>query len=107
MCPGYCCRMRLRFASLITCGLVGAALAQQAPGWSRGQQDLAVGYGECRKRATAALKAEGYRIDHDAGAFSVGIKDVHTAVISCVISDTRDWKQANQKYSCSLRFRCD
>lgn len=55
----------------------------QAPGWSRGQQELSITYDECRRRSPLALEAEGYRIDYDAGAFSVGVKGVHTAVISC------------------------
>jgi len=55
----------------------------QAPGWSRGQQLLAITYDECVRRAPAALQTEGYRIDYAAGAFAVGIKDVHTAVIMC------------------------
>jgi hypothetical protein len=59
-----------------------AALAQ-APGWSRGQQDLAITYDECMRRGPAALQAEGYRIDYNAGNFAVGIKNVHTAVIIC------------------------
>lgn len=55
----------------------------QAPGWSRGQQNLAITYDECMRRAPAALQAEGYRIDYNSGNFAVGIKDVHTAVIIC------------------------
>lgn len=55
----------------------------QAPGWSRGQQFLAINYDECMRRAPAALQSEGYRIDYNAGNFAVGIKGVHTAVIMC------------------------
>ena len=55
----------------------------QAPGWSRGQQNLAITYDECMRRAPAALHSEGYRIDYNAGNFAVGIKGVHTAVIMC------------------------
>lgn len=55
----------------------------QAPGWSHGQQNLAVTYDECVRRAPMALRAEGYRIDYAAGAFAVGIKNVHTAVVMC------------------------
>ena len=55
----------------------------QAPGWSRGQQLLSITYEECIRRAPQALQAEGYRIDHSAGNFSVGMKSVHTAVIIC------------------------
>jgi hypothetical protein len=55
----------------------------QAPGWSRGQQILAIGYEECVRRMPAALQGEGYRIDYNAGNFAVGIKGVHTAVIMC------------------------
>jgi len=69
--------------SIVTVAVAATASEAAAPGWSRGQQDLAVSYDECRARSTAALKAEGYKIDYDAGAFSVGIKDPHTAVISC------------------------
>jgi hypothetical protein len=55
----------------------------QAPGWSRGQQNLAITYDDCLRRAPEALQAESYRIDYDAGDFAVGIKGVHTAVIIC------------------------
>jgi hypothetical protein len=65
--------------------LFGAAVTTfaQAPGWSRGQQNLAITYDECVSRMPAALQAEGYRIDRAAGDFAVGIKDVHAAVIIC------------------------
>lgn len=59
-----------------------AALAQ-APGWSRGQQSLRITYEECVRRAPLALQAQGYRLDYAAGAFAVGLKDVHTAVVMC------------------------
>lgn len=72
---------------LLLCGLVLAASATlslaQAPGWSRGQQLLLINYDECVRRAPLALQAERYRIDYSAGAFSVGIREVHTAVIMC------------------------
>jgi len=56
----------------------------QAPGWSRGQQTLALSYNDCVGRMAAALQAEGYRRDDQPGGnFAVGIKDVHTAVIIC------------------------
>jgi len=55
----------------------------QAPGWSRGQQDLAISYDDCLRRASAALTAEGHRIDYAAGNFAVGITGVHTSVIIC------------------------
>lgn len=56
----------------------------QAPGWSRGQQNLAISYDECVRRMPAALQAEGYRRDDQPGGnFAVGIKNVHTAVIIC------------------------
>lgn len=56
----------------------------QAPGWSRGQQNLAITYDECMRRAPAALQTEGYRRDDQPGGdFAVGIKGVHTAVIIC------------------------
>jgi hypothetical protein len=56
----------------------------QAPGWSRGQQNLAITYDECVRRAPAALQAEGYRRDDSPGGnFAAGIKGVHTAVIIC------------------------
>jgi hypothetical protein len=64
--------------------LVGAPVAlAQAPGWSRGQQNLAITQDECMRRAPAALLAQGYRIDYNAGNFAVGIKSIHTAVIIC------------------------
>src|SRR5713226_6904250 len=56
----------------------------QAPGWSRGQQNLAIGYDECVRRMPAALQAEGYRRDDQPGGnAAVGIKNVHMAVIIC------------------------
>jgi hypothetical protein len=71
-------------ASLATafCMVAPPSLAQ-APAWSRGQQLLSITYEDCVRRATLALQAEGYRIDHAAGNFSVGMKEVHTAVIIC------------------------
>lgn len=60
-----------------------SSLRAQAPGWSRGQQLLAITYDEGIRRAATALQAEGYRLDYSAGAFSVGIKGIHTAVIMC------------------------
>lgn len=55
-----------------------------APGWSRGQQNLAIGYDVCVRRMSAALSAEGYRRDDQPGGnFAAGIKDPHTAVIIC------------------------
>jgi hypothetical protein len=75
--------MRILLVAVVIVVAVGTSYAQLAPGWSRGQQDLKVEYEECRRRAPAALQAEGFRIDHDAGAFTVGIKAAHTAVVSC------------------------
>jgi hypothetical protein len=66
----------------ILCGAAATATAGP-PGWSRGQQELSISYEECLVRAPAALKAEGFKIDHEAGDFVVGLKDVHTAVIIC------------------------
>lgn len=63
--------------------LPASSLQAQAPGWSRGQQLLAITYDEGIRRAATALQTEGYRLDYSAGAFSVGIKGVHTAVIMC------------------------
>lgn len=54
-----------------------------APGWSRGQQNLPLGYEECVRRLSPALQAEGYRVDNASGDFAVGIKDPHTAVVIC------------------------
>jgi hypothetical protein len=59
------------------------ALAQTAPGWSRGQQNLAISYAECLRRANQAIQNEGYRTDYAGGNAVVGIKSVHTAVIIC------------------------
>jgi len=67
---------------LLICVSAYASFAQ-APGWSRGQQLLAITYDECVRRAPQALRAEGYRIDYAAGNFAVGIKAVHTAVVMC------------------------
>jgi hypothetical protein len=58
------------------------AFGDAAPGWSRGQQELAITWEDCVKRAGAGLRAEGYRVDQ-ASPFVVGIKGVHTAVIMC------------------------
>lgn len=69
-------------STVVIFGSATLSLAQ-APGWSRGQQNLALAYDECVRRAPAALQAEGYRIDYAAGNFAVGIKQVHTAVIIC------------------------
>jgi hypothetical protein len=56
----------------------------QAPGWSRGQQSLAISYDECVRRMPAALQAEGYSKDPNSGGnFVAGSKAVHTAVIIC------------------------
>jgi len=72
----------------LLCGLVflGTATASfaQAPGWSRGQQNLAISYDECVRRMPAALQAEGYSRDANSGGnFVAGIRGVHTAVIIC------------------------
>jgi hypothetical protein len=70
--------------SVEAAALDSPALQAQAPGWSRGQQNLAISYDECMRRAPAALSAEGYRRDDQPGGnFAVGIKGVHTAVIIC------------------------
>ena len=71
----------LIFAGVTIFGAVG--VYGQAPGWSRGQQELAITYEECLKRASSSLTAEGHRIDNAAGNFAVGIKGVHTSVIIC------------------------
>ena len=71
--------IRLLFIST----LCGASALAQAPGWSRGQQLLAISYDDCVRRASQSLESAGYRIDHAAGAFAVGQKSVHTAVITC------------------------
>lgn len=56
----------------------------QAPGWSRGQQNLALTYDDCVRRMPAALQAEGYSRDPNSGGnFVAGTKAVHTAVIIC------------------------
>ena len=78
-------------SSMLTCAfaltlmaLAGSpAFAQSAPGWSRGQQSLAISYAECLNRARHAIQNEGYRTDYNAGNFVVGIKGYHTAVIIC------------------------
>ena len=61
--------------------LVAVAHAE-APGWSRGQQELPITWEECVKRGNAAMQAEGYRIDQPS-PFVVGIKGNHTALIMC------------------------
>jgi hypothetical protein len=56
----------------------------QAPGWSRGQQNLALSYDDCVRRMSEALQAEGYNKDGNSGGnFVAGTKAVHTAVIIC------------------------
>ena len=76
------CSALLAIASCMS-ATTSAALAQ-APGWSRGQQNLAITYDECVRRMPAALAAEAYRRDDQPGGnFAVGIKGVHTAVIIC------------------------
>lgn len=62
--------------------LAATAAHADAPGWSRGQQELAITWDECVKRANGALQAESYRIDQ-AQPFMVGIKGQHTALIMC------------------------
>jgi hypothetical protein len=84
---------RLRFALAKTwrvgvlCSLAfgsPAASLAQAPGWSRGQQSLSIGYDECVGRMSSALGAEGYGKDGNSGGnFVAGTKGVHTAVIIC------------------------
>ena len=55
-----------------------------APGWSRGQQNLALSYQDCVGRMSKALQAEGYGQDPNSGGnFVAGSKGVHTAVIIC------------------------
>ena len=61
---------------LLVCAAATSSLAQ-TPGWSRGQQLLPITYDQCVSRASQALQAEGFRIDHAAGDFAVGIKEVH------------------------------
>ncbi len=72
----------LASVAMAFCMVAPPSLAQ-APAWSRGQQLLSITYEDCVRRATLALQAEGYRIDHAAGNFSVGMKEVHTAVLIC------------------------
>ena len=76
------------YCSIIFCGLLLCVSARvssaQAPGWSRGQQNLAITYDECVRRMPAALQAEGYAQDPNSGGnFVAGSKAVHTAVIIC------------------------
>lgn len=73
------CRL---LCALMVSGPAYPALAQ-APGWSRGQQNLAISYDECVRRAVLALQAEGHRMDYAAGAFAVGVREPHTSVIMC------------------------
>lgn len=79
---------RSKAASDILNPTVAAAdeLGMQAasPGWSRGQQNLALSYDECVRRMPLALEAEGYRRDDAGGGnFAAGMKAPHTAVIIC------------------------
>ncbi len=68
---------------LVLAFLAQSILGAEAPGWSRGQQLLPLNFQDCVRRASQALTNEGYRVDYAAGAFAVGVKDVHTAVIMC------------------------
>src|SRR4051812_37828843 len=72
-------------AMVIVLSLSAPANAQAlAPGWSRGQQSLAISYNECVGRMQAALQAEGFRRDDPGGGnAAVGIKNPHTAIIIC------------------------
>lgn len=70
-------------AALLILASVHPAAGQSAPGWSRGQQTLAISADECLRRARAAIQSNGYRTDYNAGNFVVGIKDPHTAVVIC------------------------
>lgn len=64
----------------------------QAPAWSRGEQLLSISYDECMQRAESALVSEGFGIVHRGGAFMVGQKGIHTAVIMCnVAPEQKTW----------------
>ncbi|HYX28579.1 MAG TPA: hypothetical protein VE863_08430 [Pyrinomonadaceae bacterium] len=77
-------RFLLFTASGLLLGLVAQNASAQAPGWSRGQQNLALSYDDCVRRMPAALQNEGYRRDPNSGGnFVAGSKGVHTAVIVC------------------------
>ena len=74
--------------SVVFCGLLLCISAHtsfaQAPGWSRGQQNLALSYDDCVRRMPVALQNEGYSRDPNSGGnFEAGSKGVHTAVIIC------------------------
>jgi hypothetical protein len=73
----------LLLCALMICVSAHSALAQ-APGWSRGQQNLALSYDDCVQRMSVALQAEGYSKDSNSGGnFVAGSKAIHTAVIIC------------------------
>jgi len=79
-------KTRIIVMGLATTLAVGVAASAQAqpPGWSRGQQNLAISYDECVRRMAVALQAEGYGRDANSGGnFVAGTKGVHTAVIIC------------------------
>ena len=64
----------------------------QSPGWSRGQQLLPLQFDECVQKAARSLQGEAYAVDYAAGAFAVGRKGVHTAVIACnAAPDAKMW----------------
>lgn len=73
--------MTLRWVIGTVVALVASAQAD-APGWSRGQQELPITWEECVKRANGALSAESYRIDQPS-PFAVGVKGQHTALVMC------------------------
>ena len=77
---GYC---GVVFCGLLLCLSANTSFAQ-APGWSRGQQNLALSYDDCVGRMPVALQNEGYSRDANSGGnFVAGSKAVHTAVIIC------------------------
>lgn len=74
---------RSLIAALLVCAGVGHASAQAPDGASYGIQDLRISYDECRQRAAAALRAEGFDIRVQTGAWTAGTKGAHRATILC------------------------
>ncbi len=74
---------------VLSLGISALPCFAQAPVWSRGEQLLPISYDECMQRAESALASEGFGIVHRGGAFVVGQKGIHTAVIMCNVAPER------------------
>ena len=73
--------MRKHTLALVLCGSAATAFAQ--PVMSRGQQQLAIDYNECLKRAQGALRNVGFNTPGPSGDSVNGFKDASGAYIIC------------------------